>query len=126
MTKNPIVFVRELWMHTGTCNPWMQFVTKSKVNTKTLANHGVKEFAEGYAEIIEIPPSRSIPIDHFFGASMLQLVLRRCIATAKCRYQVKHRLKAADPDIYHDNSEVTLGPDEKNSGSILQLPSNIF
>ncbi len=126
MTKNPIVFVHELWMHTGTCNPWMQFVTKSKANTKTLANDGVKEIAEGYAEIIEIPPSRPIPIDHSFSAPILQLVLRRCIATAKWRYQVKHRLKAADPDIYHDNPEVTLGPDEKNSGNILQLLAIFF
>jgi hypothetical protein len=111
VTKNPIVFVHELWIHTGTCNPWIQFVTKSKANTKTLANHGVKEIAEGYAEIIEIPPSRSILIDHSFSAPILQLVLRRCIATAKWRYQVKHRLKAADPDIYHDTLEVTPGPD---------------
>jgi hypothetical protein len=126
MTKNPIVFVHELSMHTGTCNPWMQFVTKSKTNTKTLANHGVKEIAEGYAKIIGIPPSRPIPIDHSFIAIILQLVLRRCIATAKWRYQVKHRLKAADPDIYHDNPEVAPGQDVKNSGNILQLLAIFF
>jgi len=104
----------------------MQFVTKAKANTKNLANHGGKEIAEGYAEIIEIPPFRPIPIDHFFSAPILQLVLRRCIATAKWRYRVKHRLRAADPDIYHDDPVVTLGHDEKNSGNILQLLAIFF
>ena len=94
MAKNPIVFIHGLWMHSSTWKPWMQFfaqhgyeclnpdwpgdgatVEESRGNTKAIANHGIKEVADGYARVIATLPEKPILIGHSFGGLMVQILL---------------------------------------------------
>jgi non-heme chloroperoxidase len=101
MAKNSIVFIHGLWLHSDTWKPWMQFFAQhgyeclnpgwpgdgstaeeSRANTKAIANHGVKEVADGYASVIASLPSKPILIGHSFGGLIVQLLLGRGIASA--------------------------------------------
>jgi non-heme chloroperoxidase len=101
MPKNPVVFIHGLWMHSSTWKPWMQLfaqhgyeslnpdwpgdgitVQESRANTKAIANHGIKEVADGYAKIISTLPAKPILIGHSFGGLMVQILLGRGIAAA--------------------------------------------
>jgi len=101
MTKNPIVFIHGLWMHSSTWKPWMQFfaqygyeslnpdwpgdaatVEESRANKKAIANHSIQEVADGYAKVISSLPSQPILIGHSFGGLMVQILLGRSIAAA--------------------------------------------
>lgn len=101
MAKNPIVFIHGLWMHSSTWKPWMQFfaqhgyetlnpdwpgdgatVEASRANKKAIANHGIKEVANGYAKVIESLSEKPILIGHSFGGLMVQILLGRGIAAA--------------------------------------------
>ncbi len=101
MEKNPIVFIHGLWMHSSTWKPWMQFfsqhgyqcsnpdwpgdgstVAESRANTKAIANHSIKEVADGYAKVISSLSSMPILIGHSFGGLMVQILLGRGVAAA--------------------------------------------
>ncbi len=101
MGKNPVVFIHGLWMHSSTWKPWMQFfsergyecinpdwpgdgatVAESRANTKAIANHSIKEVADGYAKIISSLSSKPILIGHSFGGLMVQILLSRGLASA--------------------------------------------
>src|SRR5438874_11815313 len=101
MARNPIVFIHCLWMHSSTWKPWMQFfaqhgyeslnpdwpgdgatVEESKANKKAIANHSIKEVADGYAKVISTLPSKPILIGHSFGGLMVQILLGRELAVA--------------------------------------------
>ncbi|HMG67339.1 MAG TPA: alpha/beta hydrolase [Chitinophagaceae bacterium] len=101
MPKNPIVFIHGLWMHSSTWKPWMQFfaqhgyesinpdwpgdgatVEASRANPKAIANHTIKEVADGYAKVIATLPSKPILIGHSFGGLMVQLLLGQGLGVA--------------------------------------------
>ncbi|MFI5185244.1 MAG: alpha/beta hydrolase [Chitinophagales bacterium] len=101
MQKSPIVFIHGLWMHSSTWKHWMQFfsqhgyeslnpdwpgdgatVDESRANTKAIANHSIKEVADGYAKIIASLTSKPILIGHSFGGLMVQILLGRGLAAA--------------------------------------------
>jgi non-heme chloroperoxidase len=101
MTRNPIVFIHGLWMHSSTWKPWMQFfaqhgyeslnpdwpgdgatVAESRANKKAIANHSIKEVADGYAKVISALPAKPILIGHSFGGLMVQILLGRGLAAA--------------------------------------------
>ena len=101
MAKNPIVFIHGLWMHSSTWQPWMQFFTRhgyecfnpdwpgdgatveqSRANSMAIANHSIKEVADGYAKSISELSSKPIVIGHSFGGLMVQILLDRGLAAA--------------------------------------------
>jgi pimeloyl-ACP methyl ester carboxylesterase len=101
MAKNPIVFIHGLWLHSSTWQPWMQFFTQhgyecvnpdwpgdgptveqSRANSTAIANHSIKEVADGYAKSISALPSKPILIGHSFGGLMVQILLGRGLAAA--------------------------------------------
>ena len=101
MPKNPIVFIHGLWMHSTSWKPWMQFfaqhgyeslnpdwpgdgatVEESRASKKAIANHSIKEVAEGYAKVISTLSSKPILIGHSFGGLMVQILLGRGLAAA--------------------------------------------
>ncbi len=101
MAKNPIVFIHGLWMHSSSWKPWMQFfsqngyesinpdwpgdgvtVLESRHNKKPIANHGIKEVADGYAKVISTLPSKPILIGHSFGGLMVQILLGKGLGAA--------------------------------------------
>ena len=101
MAKNPIVFIHGLWLHSSTWQPWMQFFTQhgyecfnpdwpgdgatveqSRANSIAIANHGIKEVADGYAQSISALSSKPIVIGHSFGGLMVQILLDRGLAAA--------------------------------------------
>src|SRR5258705_114454 len=96
-----IVFIHGLWMHSSTWKPWMQFfaqhgyeslnpdwpgdaatVEESRANKKAIANHGIKEVADGYAKVISTLPSKPILIGHSFGGLMVQILLGKGLGAA--------------------------------------------
>ena len=101
MPKNPVVFIHGLWMHSTSWKPWMQFfaqhgyeslnpdwpgdgatVEESRTSKKNIANHSIKEVAEGYAKIISTLSPKPILIGHSFGGLMVQILLGRGLAAA--------------------------------------------
>src|SRR5262245_29523738 len=97
MVRN-IVFIHGLWMHSNTWQPWMQFFTAhgyqtfnpdwpgdgatveaSRANTKAIANNGIKEVADQYANAIATFSSPPILIGHSFGGLLAQNLLGRGI-----------------------------------------------
>jgi non-heme chloroperoxidase len=99
MVKNPIVFIHGLWMHSSSWQPWMEFFTQngykcfnpdwpgdgttveqSRTNSVAIANHSIKEVADGYAKSIYALSSKPIVIGHSFGGLMVQLLLDRGLA----------------------------------------------
>ena len=101
MAKNPIVFLHGLWMHSSTWKPWMQFfgqhgyqtlnpdwpgdgrtVEESRANKNAIANHSIKEVADGYAKVISTLPAKPILIGHSFGGLMVQILLGRGLGAA--------------------------------------------
>jgi pimeloyl-ACP methyl ester carboxylesterase len=101
MAKSPIVFIHGLWMHSSTWKPWMQFfsqygyechnpgwpgdgatVEESRANKKAIANHSIKQVADGYAKVIAALSSPPILIGHSFGGLMVQILLGRGLAAA--------------------------------------------
>lgn len=101
MAKNPVVFIHGLWMHSSTWKPWMQFysqsgyetinpdwpgdgvtVEESRKNMRSIANHTIKEVADGYAKVISALPEKPILIGHSFGGLMVQILLGRGLGAA--------------------------------------------
>jgi pimeloyl-ACP methyl ester carboxylesterase len=101
MARNPIVFIHGLWMHSSTWQPWMQFfnqhgydcfnpdwpgdgatVEQSRANGEAIANHSIKQVADGYAKSISALSSKPIMIGHSFGGLMVQILLDRGLAAA--------------------------------------------
>lgn len=101
MPKSPVVFIHGLWMHSSSWKPWMDLfnqqgyecanpdwpgdgatVQESRNNKKAIANHSIKEVADGYAKLISTMSSAPILIGHSFGGLMVQILLGRGIAAA--------------------------------------------
>jgi pimeloyl-ACP methyl ester carboxylesterase len=101
MAKKPIVFIHGLWMHAGSWQPWMDFFTQhgyetispawpgdsstvaeSRTNSQAIANRGVTEIANNYAQVITTLSQPPIVIGHSFGGLIAQVILGRGIASA--------------------------------------------
>jgi non-heme chloroperoxidase len=101
MSKETIVFIHGLWIHSSSWQPWMDFfqqqgydtlnppwpgdsatVAESRANAQSIANRGVTEIADSYAKVISTLSSPPIVIGHSFGGLLAQIILGRGIAAA--------------------------------------------
>jgi non-heme chloroperoxidase len=101
MSKRKIVFIHGLWIHSSSWQPWMDFfnqqgyetlnpawpgdsptVAECRANPQAIANRGVTEIADSYANVIASLPQAPIVIGHSFGGLIAQILLSRGIAVA--------------------------------------------
>jgi non-heme chloroperoxidase len=101
MSKRTIVFIHGLWIHASSWQPWMDFFNQQGYETlnppwpgdsptvelcrdhpQAIANRGVKEIADRYAEVISSMAQPPIVIGHSFGGLLAQILLGRGIAVA--------------------------------------------
>jgi non-heme chloroperoxidase len=101
MAKKTIVFVHGLWIHTSAWKPWMDFFNQYGYNTinpswpgdsatvaecrlhhQAIANRGVGEVVNHYANAIASLDEPPIVIGHSFGGLITQIILARGIAAA--------------------------------------------
>ena len=96
-----IVFIHGLWMHTSSWLHWMEYfnergytthnpgwpgdsptVEECRSNSKAIANRGVTEVVESYAEYIGSLSELPIVIGHSFGGLIAQILLGQNLASA--------------------------------------------
>jgi len=101
MKKGTIVFIHGLWIHASSWQPWMDFfnqhsyatlnppwpgdspsVSESRNNPSSIANRGVREVTDSYANFISSLSEPPIIIGHSFGGLIAQVILGRGIAKA--------------------------------------------
>jgi len=101
MAKRTILFIHGLWIHSSSWQPWKDFfeqhgyetlnpgwpgdsftVAECRNNLNAIANRGVTEIADNYANIIASISEPPIVIGHSFGGLITQILLSRGIAAA--------------------------------------------
>ncbi len=101
MAKRTILFIHGLWIHSSSWKPWKDFfehhgyetmnpgwpgdsstVAECRNNVQAIANRGVTEISDNYAEIIASVSEPPIVIGHSFGGLITQIILGRGIAAA--------------------------------------------
>jgi non-heme chloroperoxidase len=101
MAKRKIVLIHGLWMHASSWKNWMDFfnqhgyetlnppwpgdsttVAECRANPQPIANRGVTEIANSYAQVIASLSEPPIVIGHSFGGLIAQVILGRGIAAA--------------------------------------------
>ena len=101
MATNTILFIHGLWLHSASWQPWMDFfnqhgyktinpgwpgdsvtVDECRAHPETIANKGVAEVVESYAQIIATLPEPPIVIGHSFGGLITEVILGKGIAAA--------------------------------------------
>ena len=90
----PVIFIHGLWLHGTSWQPWVDLFTDSgyvatapgwpgdgetvadtRANPEAVANHGVDEITDHYANIIEGLPAAPIVIGHSFGGLIVEKLL---------------------------------------------------
>lgn len=100
VSTKTIVFIHGLWIHSSSWNQWMDFFNKKGYKTlnpgwpgdastvagcrekpKLIANRGVTEIVDSYANLIATLPEPPIIIGHSFGGLIGQILLGRGLAS---------------------------------------------
>ena len=101
MAKRTIIFIHGLWIHASSWQPWMDFfkqqgyetlnpgwpgdsaiVAACRANPQAIANRGVTEVVNSYADVIASLTEPPIVIGHSFGGLVAQIILAQGIAAA--------------------------------------------
>jgi len=101
MANRTVVFIHGLWIHTSSWQPWMDLfkqygyetinpgwpgdsasVAGCRANPQLIADRGVTEIADSYANQIATLSAPPILIGHSFGGLIAQILLGRGIAAA--------------------------------------------
>src|SRR3954451_22039952 len=97
----PVLFIHGLWLHASSWQPWIDLFTEagyqasapgwpgdpdtvedSRANPESIADHGIDDVVEHYAEIIRALPVLPILIGHSFGGMIAQKLLGQNLAAA--------------------------------------------
>ena len=110
-TPTPVVFIHGLWLHAGSWDNWVRLFTargyqtvapgwpgdsdtveQTRSNADALANRGIAEITDHFAEIIAELPATPIVVGHSFGGLIAQRLLgtgfaRGCVAIAPTQFR---------------------------------------
>jgi len=99
--RNPILFIHGLWLHASSWQPWQRYfeeagyttvapgwpgdgdtVEATRATPDAVAEHGIDDVTEHYAQIIETLPAPPILIGHSFGGMLAEKLLGQNRAAA--------------------------------------------
>jgi len=90
----PVLFIHGLWLHATSWEPWVELfrdagyepiapgwpgdpntVEAARANPEALADHGINEVTDHYAQIIEALPTPPVIVGHSFGGMIAEKLL---------------------------------------------------
>uniref|UniRef100_UPI0006E1B4C9 alpha/beta hydrolase n=1 Tax=Streptomyces graminilatus TaxID=1464070 RepID=UPI0006E1B4C9 len=100
-TPTPVLFIHGLWLHATSWTPWIELfndrgydatapgwpgdpdtVQEARAHPERLADHGIDDVVEHYAEIIRGLGTRPVLVGHSFGGMIAQKLLGQDLAAA--------------------------------------------
>ncbi|WP_034263636.1 alpha/beta hydrolase [Actinospica robiniae] len=97
----PVLFIHGLWLHSASWQPWIDLfrhegydpsapgwpgdpesVEEARQNPESIADHGIDDVVEHYAEVIRKMEARPILVGHSFGGMIAQKLLGQDLAVA--------------------------------------------
>jgi non-heme chloroperoxidase len=100
-SRTPVIFVHGLWLHASSWNEWVELfraagyepiapgwpgdaptVSETREHPEQIANHGINEVTEHYANIIRSMGIKPIVIGHSFGGLVAEKLLGQDLAAA--------------------------------------------